>query len=54
MIEETRKNLKVNRDVSLSEVSDLSLLREAQREIEIKENKLEFQAAKPDKEVSNE
>jgi hypothetical protein len=50
MIEETRKNLKVNRDVSLSEVADLSLLREAQRE----KNKLEFQAAKPNKEVSNE
>jgi hypothetical protein len=36
MIEETRKNLKVNRDVSLSEVSDLSLLRETQRELGIK------------------
>jgi hypothetical protein len=36
MIEETRKNLKVNRDVSLSEVADLSILREAQRELGIK------------------
>jgi hypothetical protein len=33
MIEETRKNLKVNRDVSLSEVVNLSILREAQREL---------------------
>jgi len=33
MIEETKKNLKVNRDVSLSEVVNLSILREAQREL---------------------
>jgi len=37
MIEETKKTLKLNRDVSLSEVADLSILREAQREIGIKE-----------------
>jgi len=37
MIEETRKNLKVNRDVSLSEVVNLSILREAKREMGIKE-----------------
>jgi len=33
MIEETKKKLKVNRDVSLSEVVDLSIFREAQREL---------------------
>jgi hypothetical protein len=37
MIEETRKNLKVNRDVSLSEVVNISILREAKREMGIKE-----------------
>jgi hypothetical protein len=37
LFEETRKNLKVNRDVSLSEVADLSILRETQREMEMKE-----------------
>jgi len=37
MIEETKKNLKVNRDVSLSEVVNLSILREAKREMGIKE-----------------
>ena len=36
MIEETKKTLKVNRDVSLSEVADLSILKEAQRELGIK------------------
>ena len=53
MIEETRKNLKVNREVPLSEVADLSILRDAQREMGIKE-KSGFHEAKPDKEVSNE
>ncbi len=37
VIEETKKALKVNRDVSLSEVADLTILREAQRELGIKE-----------------
>jgi hypothetical protein len=37
MIEETRKNLKVNREVPLSEVGDLSILRDAKREMGIKE-----------------
>jgi hypothetical protein len=37
MIEETRKNLKVNREVPLSEVADLSILRDAKREMGIKE-----------------
>jgi NitT/TauT family transport system substrate-binding protein len=36
VIEETRQNLKVNREVSLSDVADLSILREAQRELGIK------------------
>ena len=36
VIEETKKTLKLNRDVSLSEVADLSILREAQREMGIK------------------
>ena len=36
VIEETKKTLKVDRDVSLSEVADLSLIREAQRELGIK------------------
>jgi NitT/TauT family transport system substrate-binding protein len=36
VIEETKKTLKINRDVSLSEVADLSILREAQRELGIK------------------
>ena len=36
VIEETKKSLKVNRDVPLSEVADLSLIREAQRELGIK------------------
>ena len=35
VIEETKKTLKLNRDVSLSEVADL-YLREAQREMGIK------------------
>ena len=36
VIEETRKNLKVNREIPLSEIADLSILREAQREMGIK------------------
>jgi hypothetical protein len=40
MIEETRKNLKVNRDVSVSEVADLSILRQAQREWESNKRKV--------------
>jgi ABC-type nitrate/sulfonate/bicarbonate transport system substrate-binding protein len=36
MIEERKQTLKITRDVSLSEVADLSLLREAQRELGIK------------------
>ena len=35
IIEETKKQAKVNREVSLSEVADLSILREAQREMGI-------------------
>ena len=33
VIEETRKNLKVDREVPLGDVADLSILREAQREL---------------------
>lgn len=36
VIEQAKKDLKSNRDVSPSEVSDLSVLREAQRELGIK------------------
>ena len=36
VIEETRKTLKITRDVPVSEVADLSILREAQRELGIK------------------
>jgi ABC-type nitrate/sulfonate/bicarbonate transport system substrate-binding protein len=36
VVEETRKNLKVNREIPLSEIADLSILREAQREMGIK------------------
>ena len=36
VIEETRKNLKVNREVPLSDVADLSIFREAQKELGIK------------------
>ena len=36
VIEETRKNLKINREVPLSDVADLSLIREVQREVGIK------------------
>ncbi len=36
VIEQAKKDLKINRDVSLSEVSDLSVLREAQKELGIK------------------
>jgi ABC-type nitrate/sulfonate/bicarbonate transport system substrate-binding protein len=35
MIEERKQTLKINRDIPLSEVADLSLLREAQRELGI-------------------
>jgi hypothetical protein len=35
-IDESTKALKINRDVPLSEVADLSILREAQRELGIK------------------
>jgi hypothetical protein len=35
MIEERKTTLKVTRDVPLSEVADLSILREAQRELGI-------------------
>jgi len=35
VIEETRKNLKVNREVPLADVADLSILREAQKELGI-------------------
>jgi hypothetical protein len=34
-IEERKQILKINRDVPLSEVADLSLIREAQRELGI-------------------
>ena len=36
VIDETRKNLKINREVALSEVADLSILREAQKELGMK------------------
>jgi hypothetical protein len=36
MIEERKQTLKITRDVPLSEVADLSILREAQREMGIK------------------
>jgi NitT/TauT family transport system substrate-binding protein len=36
VIEETRKNLKLNREVPLNDVADLSIFREAQRELGIK------------------
>lgn len=36
VIEETRKNLKVNREVPLSDVADLSIFSEAQKELGIK------------------
>ena len=36
IIEETKKTLKVNREVSFNEVMDLSILKEAQRELGIK------------------
>ena len=35
-MEESTKALKINRDVPLSEVADLSILRETQRELGIK------------------
>jgi hypothetical protein len=33
VIDETKKTQKINREVALSEVADLSFLREAQREL---------------------
>ena len=36
VVDEAKKAAKVERDVSLSEVADLSILREAQRELGIK------------------
>ena len=36
MIEERKQTLKINRDIALSEVADLSLFREAQSEMGIK------------------
>ena len=36
VIEEAKKALKVDRKVSMSDVADLSILREAQKELEIK------------------
>ena len=36
MIEETKKAAKVNREVSMKDVADLSILKEAQREMGIK------------------
>ena len=36
VIEETRKNLKVNREVPLSEVADLSIFSDTQKELGIK------------------
>jgi hypothetical protein len=36
LIEDTKKVTKVDREVALSEVADLSILREAQRELGIK------------------
>jgi hypothetical protein len=38
VIEEIKELAKVNREIPLSEVSDLSILREAQREVGIKGN----------------
>jgi hypothetical protein len=37
LIEDIKESVKVNREVSFNEVSDLSILREAQRELGIKE-----------------
>ncbi len=34
MIEERKQTLKINRDVPLSEVAELSLIREVQREMD--------------------
>ncbi len=36
MIDETKKTMKVTRDVPLSEIADLSIIREAQKELGIK------------------
>jgi hypothetical protein len=33
VIDETKKTMKLNRDVPFSEIADLSILREAQREL---------------------
>jgi hypothetical protein len=37
VIEESKRTAKVNREVSIDEVEDLSLLKEVQRELGIKE-----------------
>ena len=37
VIDETKKTMKLSRDVSYSEIADLSILREAQRELGIKQ-----------------
>ena len=37
MIEESKKLAKIDREVSLSEVAELSILKEAQKELGIKE-----------------
>jgi hypothetical protein len=36
LIDEAKKNAKLNREVSIDQVADLSILREAQREMGIK------------------
>jgi hypothetical protein len=36
VIDETRKTLKINREVPLADVADLSILREAQKELRTK------------------
>jgi hypothetical protein len=36
LLDDTKRSMKIDREVTLSEVSDLSILREAQRELGIK------------------
>ena len=36
LIDEAKKNAKLNREISINQVADLSILREAQREMGIK------------------
>jgi hypothetical protein len=36
LIDEAKKNAKLNREISIDQVADLSILREAQREVGIK------------------